>query len=256
MQTPCIHELIESAGPDQMTPMDQGPTAWISVVIPALNAEARIGACLDALVAPTVAGAVKEVIVVDGGSTDRTRDIADAFGARVMSAPPGRGGQLRAGAAAAKGAWLLFLHADTVLDVGWADEARAFAEEDNHKAGAFRLAFDAEGWAPSCVAAAANWRARFFNLPYGDQGLLLSRKTYDAAGGYQDMPLFEDVDIIKRLQQRYGARSVTLLRRRAITSPERYERDGYARRVLGNFVLMIRFLFGASPEKLAAAYGE
>ncbi|MEO1243361.1 MAG: TIGR04283 family arsenosugar biosynthesis glycosyltransferase [Pseudomonadota bacterium] len=230
------------------------PSGAISVVIPALNAEARLAACLDALVAAAVDGLVREVVVVDGGSTDDTLRIADGFGARIVKAPPGRGGQLRAGGAAARSEWLLFLHADTVLEDGWTDEVRHFIEKNACDAGVFTLAFDAKGLAPRAVAAGAMMRTRFVKSPYGDQGLLISRKAYDEIGGFRDMPLFEDVDIVKRLLRRHTNMAFHVFTTKAVTSAERYEREGYAKRVFKNFVLFTRYQLGAAPEKLVKGY--
>ena len=229
-------------------------TGMISVVIPALNAEARLGPCLDALVGPAIDETVKQVVVVDGGSTDKTKDIADGFGATVLTAPPGRGGQLKAGAAAARGDWLLFLHADTVLDHGWAREAEAFMGEGEARAGVFTLRFDARGLAPKIVAAGAMARTHIFKSPYGDQGLLISRRLYDEIGGYRDIKLFEDVDIVRRLVAHGGRGALHVFAAKAVTSAERYEREGYAARVLKNLWLLARYRAGAAPDALARDY--
>lgn len=226
----------------------------ISVVIPALNAEARLAACLDALVPAAVERLVREVVLVDGGSEDATREIADGFGATVLTASPGRGGQLKAGAEAARGEWFLFLHADTVLEDGWAQEVSELIRNGIYDAGVFRLRFDAAGLAPRVVAFGANWRTRLARAPYGDQGLLISRAAYEAIGGYANAPLFEDVDIIDRLLRTRGANSLNLFRAAAVTSADRYERDGYVNRVVKNFILFARYRFGAAPEDLAKAY--
>ena len=226
----------------------------ISIIIPAFNAAPRLRGTLDALVDGAVGGFVTEVIVVDGGSIDETREIAEAFGAKVLSAPKGRGAQLRAGAEAARADWLLFLHADTLLERAWSAQAARFAERGGAQIGVFRLGLDAKGLAPRLVAAGANLRTRLLKSPYGDQGLLISRSDYDAIGGYEPIPLFEDVDILKRIRRQFGRKSVTLLPARAMTSAEKYERQGYARRVLKNAWLIMQYKAGVSPERLAEQY--
>lgn len=226
----------------------------ISVVIPALNAAARFEAALDTLVGAAVAGLVKEVIVVDGGSTDETLAIADRFGAKILKAPPGRGGQMKAGAEAARGDWLLFLHADTALEERWSAEAESFTKGFPDCAGVFTLTFDAQGLAPKLVAGGAMLRTKLLKSPYGDQGLLISKKVYEEAGGFADIPLMEDVDFIRRFVRLKGRSALKVLKSKAVTSAERYERDGYLRRVCKNAVTLMRYNFGATPEELAKAY--
>ena len=153
--------------------------ADLSAVIPALNAEAHLEACLAA-----IAG-VGEIVVVDGGSRDGTVALAQRLGARVLAAPPSRGGQLAAGIAATPAPWLLLLHADTRLDPGWRAAAADFMEHPlrDARAGYFRLVLDsAHPWARRLERIVA-WRSRTFGLPYGDQGLLLSRGLLDRVGG-------------------------------------------------------------------------
>lgn len=229
----------------------------ISVVIPTLNAGDRLPECLNALIGPAVDGLVREVILVDCGSTDNTIAIAEAAGARVIEACQGRGFQLHAGGKNARSDWLMFLHGDTVLEKDWAHQARRFIDAQSpsdEKAGVFTLGFDKRGLAPTLVATGAMIRTRLFNMPFGDQGLLISRRLYDAIGGYGEMILFEDVDIVERIKAHCKGVPFHIMSAKALTSAERYERDGYLRRVLSNFFLQVRYRLGASPEKLANDY--
>ncbi len=221
--------------------------AGLSVIIPTLDAGQALPACLAALFEGLHAGIIREVIVTDGGSRDATRRIAEAAGAVIVTGPASRGGQLRRGAAAAGGAWLLILHADTVLPEGWAGAVAARMETGG--AAAFRLGFDAGGMAARLVAGWANLRTVAFGLPYGDQALLVSRRDYEAAGGYRDIPLMEDVALARAL----GGR-IALLPLAVTTSAARYRRDGWFRRGGRNLWLLARYLAGADPERLAARY--
>jgi len=225
----------------------------ISVVIPTLNAQERLGLCLEALVPAVIEGLVKEALIVDAGSSDATLAIADDAGARVIEAPRGRGQQLAAGGAAARGDWLLFLHADSILEPSWTEEAHILMRDEN-LAGVFTLKFDQDHWRAKLVASGAMIRARTFSLPYGDQGLLISRSLYNQIGGYSPWALFEDVDLMERLVSEKGRKALKFFKTRIVTSAERYERNGYARQVMHNFSLLMRYKFGAPPERLARKY--
>ncbi len=228
--------------------------APISVIIPTLDAAARLPAALAALAPAAIGGLVREVIVSDGGSGDATLAIAEKAGARLVSGNKGRGGQLARGAAAARGAWLLFLHADTVLGAGWEDEASAFISADPQRTGVFTLKFDQKGAMPQAIAAGAMIRTRILHSPYGDQGLLVSRTLYDQIGGFRALPLFEDVDIIDRIIRANGRKALHIFKSTATTSAERYLRDGYVRRVVRNACCLAMYRFGVAPLKIAAIY--
>ena len=227
----------------------------ISVVIPTLDAEATLVASLAPLVSGVAEGLVREAVVADGGSTDATREIADAAGCRVISVARGRGAQLAAGAAAARSPWLLFLHADTVLDEGWRREVRSFIEGADRQGGeaaaSFSFALDDFGARARSLEAAAMARCKLFGLPYGDQGLLISRRLYERLGGFRPLPLMEDVDLVRRI----GRRRLTLLRTRAVTSAARYRRDGYASRAARNAVCLGLYFAGVPPARIARLYG-
>lgn len=221
--------------------------APLSIVIPTLNSEQVLPGCLRSLIEGISAELVRELIVSDGGSTDATLSIADAAGAKLLCGPASRGGQLRRGAQAASGDWMLFLHADTRLSDRWSDAvADHIAKSD--QAAAFRLRFRAKGTAPRVVAGWANLRSRL-GLPYGDQGLLIRCDLYERLGGYADIPLMEDVDLVRRLKGR-----VRLLAPLASTSAERYQSEGWIRRGTRNLWTLGSYFGGVPPEHLAMHY--
>lgn len=225
--------------------------APVSVIIPALNAEKEIEACLESLVPGLAAGLIREVIVVDGGSDDHTIFLAFKWGARIIcAAEKGRGRQLRTGGLNAKGDWLLFLHADTHLDECWPDAVIRHMTENQGHAGAFELRFRSDAKQARWLERRANARAKKAGLPYGDQGLFLSKSFYDALGGFADMPLMEDVEMVRRI----GKKRLQHFDCRALTSAAKYERDGWRKRAWSNAFLLTRYFMGANPEKLAKAY--
>lgn len=225
----------------------------VSVVIPTLDAAASLGATLESLAEAPAHGLALEVIVSDGGSSDATLDLASRAGARVATGPRGRGRQLAAGAALATGASLLFLHADTRLEPGWAGVVAGFlAEPENAaRAGYFRLMLDDADPAARRLERLVGWRCRRLGLPYGDQGLLLSRTLYDSVGGYRPLPLMEDVDLVRRL----GSRRLVALPAAALTSARRYARDGYLRRSARNLLCLTLYWLGVPPRRLVGLYG-
>lgn len=229
----------------------------ISVVIPTLNAEPTLTRTLSALVPAAVDGLVRQVIVVDGGSHDNTLEIADLAGAEVVKTKSGRGTQLVSGAEQARFPWLLFLHADTVLSSGWENEVEYFiAQVENGnitpKGASFRFRLDDRGLWPKCMEAMVAFRSAVLATPYGDQGLLIPRQLFDEIGGYRGLPIMEDVDIVRRL----GRRRLYRLRADAVTSAERYRRDGYVRRVLRNQVCLALYNFGVPPARIEQIYSR
>ena len=221
--------------------------APISIIIPTLNAAPNLGPLLASLGEGLAAGLITEVIFSDGGSTDGIDQVADIAGAVLINGPPGRGVQLAAGAKIAKGRWLLFLHADSELAEGWVEVVQRHLEQGQAPA-YFRLVFDAQGLAPRIVAGWANLRSQIFNLPYGDQGLLISGPDYDAVGGYPELPLMEDVAMARALGNLQGI-DVAIH-----TSAVRYQKQGWVRRGARNLWTLARYFAGVDPEKLARAY--
>jgi rSAM/selenodomain-associated transferase 2 len=221
----------------------------LSIVIPTLNAAATLPSALAALAQEALE---HEVVVSDGGSTDATAAIARDSGARVVDGAPGRGAQLQAGAAAARGDWLLFVHADTCLAPGWARAVTDFcgARESDSRAAYFRFALDDRAAAARRLELIVRLRCRLLALPYGDQGLLISRRLYDAAGGFRALAIMEDVDIVRRL----GRRRLVGLDHDAVTSAARYRRDGWWRRPARNLMCLALWFGGVPPARIAQLY--
>ncbi len=230
--------------------------AMISVVIPTLNAQSELARTLTVLVPAAIEGLVREVVVVDGGSSDATCKIVEEAGARLVRCEAGRGQQLAAGARQAKGRWLLFLHADTALQPGWEEEAFNHIREIENvekpdRAAAFRFALDDPGLMAAFLRGAVALRCRLFKMPYGDQGLLISRRLYEDVGGFQPIALMEDVDLVRRL----GRRRLTFFDSLAITSARRYRTQGYARRMIRNLACLSLYYLRVPPKVLVRLYG-
>lgn len=216
----------------------------ISVVIPALDAESTIAATIASV------SDADEVLVVDGGSSDLTREIALGLGARVVRTGPGRGLQLHAAAGAARGDWLLFLHADTLLERGWREAVDRHAANRPHQAAFFRFRLDTQDGRARLLEAAVALRVRLLTLPYGDQGLFIPRGLYEEVGGYRPLPLMEDIDIVRRV----GRKRLAALPVEAVTSAERWQRDGWLRRSSRNLLYLLLYRAGIAPARLARLY--
>lgn len=217
----------------------------LAVVIPVLNASRTLNSTVAAI------GPVRDLVVVDGGSRDGTPNLALRLGARVVTAPLGRGPQIAAGVAAAKAGWVLILHADTRLEVGWRDAARAHMARGTARAACFRFALDSDEPAARRLERMVAWRCRVLALPYGDQGLLIHTDLLRAIGGIRPLPLMEDVDLVRRL----GRRRVTMLEPAAITSAGKWRRDGWRRRSVRNLFCLALWFLGLPPRLIARVYG-
>jgi hypothetical protein len=223
------------------------PANSLAVIIPALNEAELIGDTLAAVSKDPQA----EILVVDGGSTDATPDIAAVSGARVLRAQPPRSVQMNAGAVAARGAILLFLHADTRLPPDFAAQVRRTLAVPGAVAGAFRLKIDSSAPGLRLIERVANWRSQWLQLPYGDQAIFLTRENFWRAGGFQPLPIMEDYELVRRLR-RLGR--ILPAPASAVTSARRWRQIGAFKTWLINQRVVIGHCMGVAPERLALWY--
>lgn len=213
-------------------------------MVPTLDEEEALGATLAGL------ARAAEVVISDGGSRDATVALAEAAGARVVSGPAGRGGQLNRGAALCRSDVLLFLHADTRLPREGIERVRA-AVAGGAVGGAFEVRFDAPGPLFRLGSRLVNLRTRLTGCPLGDQAQFVARETFEGLGGFRDWPIFEDLDLARRLK-RVGP--TALLGPPVTTAARRYLDRGIARTIATNWLLWALYFLGVSPHRLARFY--
>lgn len=221
----------------------------ISVIIAALNEANNIGAAL----ASARCTSDSEVIVVDGGSEDDTVELARSSGAKVLTCPPGRAGQMNAGAAAARGEVLLFLHADTLLPRRFDDHIRETLAQPHVVAGAFELSINDPRRGLRTIERLANWRSRHMQMPYGDQGIFLRAALFREIGGFPDVPIMEDFELVRRLQKLGRIATAPF---EVITSPRRWKRTGLLKTTLINQAMIVGHLIGIDLGQLARWYNR
>lgn len=226
----------------------QAGAARLSVIVPALNEAGSIATA----VASAAAAPGAQIVVADGGSTDDTVAAARRLGARVVHSSPGRAAQMNAGAAAASGDVLLFLHADTVLPAGYHEHVCRAMAQPTTVAGAFEVRLDSPSSAAlRLIEWGMNWRSRHAGLPYGDQALFVRAGAFRQVGGFPDLPIMEDVELVRRLR-RLGR--IALVSEPVTTSARRWERLGAVRTTLLNQVVIAAFYLGVDPQRIAAWY--
>ncbi|MBI4936848.1 MAG: TIGR04283 family arsenosugar biosynthesis glycosyltransferase [Nitrosomonadales bacterium] len=225
----------------------------LSVIIPVLNEAASLPGLLEHL-APLRAGGA-EVIVADGGSGDGSPQLASRAGVRLVAAGRGRARQMNAGAAAASGDVLLFLHADTILPIlaGQAIEAaiRGGGRATERAWGRFDVRIDGRPFMLRVIAALMNWRSRLTGIATGDQAMFVTRRAFEAAGGFPEQPLMEDIELSKRL--RALSRPICLAER-VTTSGRRWEANGVWRTIWLMWRLRWAYWRGVDAAELARLY--
>ncbi len=224
-------------------------SAPLSIIIPTYNSERELPETVASLFEGLQESLIKELVICDSTQSNSVEIIADKLGAVYLKSAKGRGNQLKEGAFKSTGEWMLFLHADTHLDNGWNKVVSNFITSHPDRAGYFRLKFRHHGFFPSMVARWANLRSVLFDLPYGDQGLLISRSLYEQSGGFRSIPLMEDVDICRKLKGK-----LIMMNGLASTSARRQITKGWIKSGFGNLWILTQYYFGKSPNELFKKY--
>jgi len=221
----------------------------ISVIVPVLNEEKTIAASLQALLTLTP----YEIIIADGGSADRTLELAGPFPVKVISSERGRGRQMNRGAAEARGDVLLFLHADTRLPASALNDIDAALNEPRYVGGRFDVELAGDHWLLPLVGRLISYRSRLSKVATGDQALFVRREVFERMGGFPDMPLLEDIAFCRTLK-RLG--DVACLRSRVVTSARRWEVDGVWRTIFTMWIIKLLYFAGVSPARLKQFYAD
>lgn len=217
----------------------------ISVIIPTLNEERYLEDTLKSI------GQGVEIIIVDGGSSDATSEVARRFTEKIILSEKGRGVQMDKGAREAAGGLLLFLHADTRLPHGWKGQVEDILKDAKVIGGGFKLKIDSRKFSLRLIEVIANLRSKYLGLIYGDQAIFVRKNDFLAVGGFFGLSLMEDVDLIKRLKKKGR---MVLLGAYISTSSRKWDKSGFLRTTLRNWIFLILYYVGVSPERLYRWY--
>ncbi len=223
------------------------PANSISVIVPALNEESVLASTLESIRACHPL----EVILVDGGSIDGTQKVASSYGAKILFSAPGRAEQMNCGAAAASGSVLLFLHADTRLPPQFDHLVWEALARPGVVAGAFELRIDAPARSLRWIERLANWRSRRLHLPYGDQAIFVRAELFHSIGGFPELPIMEDFELMRRLRR---SGRIEVVREPVRTSARRWVEAGILRTTLANQLAIVAYLMGTEPARIACWY--
>ena len=229
--------------------MTMGKDPTFSIIIPVLHEHDTINPLLDHL---QQLDEDCEIIVVDGCSRRETIDNVRSKNIKVKTSEAGRGRQMNTGAVDAKGEILIFLHADTYLPASGLDCIRRALQKKQYLGGAFDLSIQSDKILLKVIAKCASIRSRLTRIPYGDQAIFLRKDYFKKIGGYRDIPLMEDVDMMRRIKKRKD--KICMLSDKVMTSPRRWEKEGILTCTLRNWIVIILYVIGVSPEKLARSY--
>ena len=222
-----------------------------SIIVPVLHESERINRFIDHLSCLEPREAC-EIIVVDGSPERDTLDAIRNKGVVKMTAETGRARQMNAGASVAKGDILIFLHADTELPLAAFARIESLMDRSRYVGGAFTLGIQSEKLAYKALTRWVSLRGRITGIPYGDQAIFIAKDYFNRMGGYREIPLMEDVELMRRIKKKGG--KICVLPDRVMTSPRRWEEEGFIYVNLRNTLLLILYLLGAAPERLVRFY--
>ena len=222
-----------------------------SFIIPVWNEDAIIARTIEHVRALGASGGT-EIIVVDGDPAGITIKVARHTGVKTAISGKGRGKQINLGAALADGEILIFLHADTLLPPDALELIQTAMDDSSCVAGAFDLAIDSEWPVFRLIEKAASIRSRLTRIPYGDQAIFMRKRNFQDLGGFRDIPIMEDVEIMQRIKKRKG--KICILRKAVRTSPRRWEKEGIVYTTVRNWILLSLYLCGVKPESLVRFY--
>jgi rSAM/selenodomain-associated transferase 2 len=230
----------------------QGPNQHdFSFIIPVLNEAGQINSLIEHLRKQNPESSY-EIIVVDGDPQGSTVGTIQDKDVTTITTDKGRGRQMNVGAAAAQGEMLIFLHADTTLPDNALEKISRAMQNSDYVGGAFDLKIDSDRLFLKYISARASLRSRWNRIPYGDQAIFIRKKYFDQIGGYKEIPLMEDVDLMRRIKK--DRKKIVILHDKVITSARRWESDGVLYTTMRNQVLVRLFYLGISPHKLAKYY--
>jgi rSAM/selenodomain-associated transferase 2 len=221
--------------------------APISIIIPTLNSETDLPETLKSLFEGIENNLIRELIISDGGSTDKTKFIANEVGASIVEGYCGRGLQINKGVDKSQGGWILILHADTSLSLDWS--VNLMQKINKNFAYHFKLKIKSKSPFARNLEYWAQIRSKFLGLPYGDQGFLIHRDLLDTIGEFPKIPIMEDIALADKLKGKIKPLDIM-----AYTSAEKYHNNGWLRQSMINFLILTQYRFGKDPHKLYRVY--
>jgi rSAM/selenodomain-associated transferase 2 len=239
--------------PGEMSLKEKNVVEWsptLSIVLPVFHEAENINKIIAHL--RQLANGVVEIMVVDGDAAGSTINAVVDEKVLKLTAPRGRALQMNVGATRAKGDVILFLHADTVLPLNAFGLIRVAVTKKGIVAGAFDLGFDTKRKIFAITELYVALRTRLTRIPFGDQAIFINREYFNDIGGYRDIPLMEDVELMKRIRKRGDA--IAIIPQKVRTSPRRYEREGILYCTFRNLALQILYMWGVPPERLRKWY--